>query len=180
MAWELLKKNHRGLFNPNYKIWKWTREVVGKYIKKPQQGFSKRYREYHNDSKNLKLIINEKSGKRNRHLEFLPRNLEKRSCLGEYFIERIESKRKREGKSKKMRKWSCQTISGTLKQEEKVEKNQKSSSNFEGLKEFLSKRHEDWMENRRKELELLENEFNMQHKHMQRHQDMMIKMMEAK
>ena len=77
---------------------------MGKYIKKPQQGFSKRYREYHNDSKNLKLIINEKSGKRNRHLEFLPRNLEKRSCLGEYFIERIESKRKREKKRKKMRK----------------------------------------------------------------------------
>ena len=137
MAWELLKKNHRGLFNPNYKIWKWTREVVGKYIKKPQQGFSKRYREYHNDSKNLKLIINEKSGKRNRHLEFLPRNLEKRSCLGEYFIERIESKRKREGKSKKMRKWSCQTISGTFKQEEKVEKNKKAVATLKVLKNFF-------------------------------------------
>ena len=180
MAWELLKKNHRGLFNPNYKIWKWEREVVGRYIRKPQQSFSKRYREYHSDSKNLKLIINEKSGQRNLHLEFLPRNLQKRSCLRECFIERIESKRKREDTSRKMRKWSCQTISGPFKQEEKVEKNQKSSSNFEDLKEFLPKRHEVWMEIGRKELELHENEFNMQHKHMQRHQDMMIRMMEAK
>ena len=68
--------------------------------------------------KKLKLIINEKSGRRNRHLELLPSNLQKRICRRECFTERIgdrkkkkqrtrigiESKRKREGASRKMRK----------------------------------------------------------------------------
>ena len=64
------------------------------------------------------------------------------------------------------------------KEGRRKQKNEKTSSNFEDLKELLSERREDCIEIQRKELELLENEFNVQQKHM--HQDIMIRMMKAK
>lgn len=101
----------------------------------------------------------------------LPSNLQKRICRRECFTERIGDREK-----KKQRKRIG--IGKQKKEGRHKRKNEKSSSNFEDLKEFLPERREDCMEIQRKELELLENEFNVQQKHM--HQDIMIRMMKAK
>ena len=82
-----IERNHSESFNQRQKIYKRARKSSGRYLKKPQQSFSKLYGfseyQYQRVSEQFKKFKthkaqNGKSSKKNRHLVLLLRNLQKR------------------------------------------------------------------------------------------------------